>query len=480
MQRKQSPTRAAKEKLNATSPAELAGRIPPQDIEAEQSVLGGILIDRNAISKVADILVPDDFYRSNHQKIYAAMIEFFSQGQPIDILTVSSRLKDTGQLDDVGGMSYLSELVNAVPTSSHIARYAKIVNKKRVLRDLLAVSFEIGELATHEEKDTQEILDSAEQKIFSVFQRIVSEAFQHIKQGLHDAFERIDLLHKQKDELRGVPTGFPKLDNYLAGLQKSDLIILAARPSLGKSSFALDIARNAATQHKTPVGIFTLEMSRDQVIDRLISAEANVPLWKIRTGHLSEEGSPNDFELIQEAMARLDEAPIYIDDTPSPTVIQMRAMARRLKAESGLRLLIVDYIQLIQPSTGSDNMVQQMTEISRSLKGLARELNIPVIAISQLNRQVEQRPNQIPRLSDLRESGAIEQDADVVMFIHRKNREDEPMQRDPLTDIIIAKHRNGPLGKETIMFNEQFASFRPLAQEGYAEQGIEEPIETVF
>ena len=459
-----------KEKRNASTPEELAGRIPPQDIEAEQSVLGGIMIDKNAMSKVADILVPDDFYRTNHQKIYGVMLEFFSKGQPIDILTVSSRLREQGNLDEIGGMSYLSELVNAVPTASHIAHYGKIVNKKRVLRDLLSASFEIGELATHEEKDTEEILDTAEQKIFSVFQRIVSKAFQHIKQGLHEAFERIDLLHKQKDELRGVPTGFKALDNILAGLQKSDLVILAARPSLGKSSFALDIARSAATEHKIPVGIFTLEMSRDQVIDRLISAESNVPLWKIRTGRLSEEGSPNDFELIQESMARLDEAPIFIDDTPSPTVIQMRAMARRLKAESGLRLLIVDYIQLIQPSTNSDNMVQQMTEISRSLKGLARELNIPVIAISQLNRQVEQRPNQIPRLSDLRESGAIEQDADVVMFIHRKNREDEPTLRDNITDIVVAKHRNGPLGKATVLFADQYASFRNLAQEGFAGQ----------
>ena len=470
---------APKEKKNASTPEELAGRVPPQDIEAEQSVLGGIMIDKNAMSKVADILVPEDFYRTGHQKIYAVMMEFFSKGQPIDILTVSSRLREQGTLDEIGGMSYLSELVNAVPTASHIAHYGKIVNKKRVLRDLLAASFEIGELATHEEKDTEDILDTSEQKIFSVFQRIVSKSFQHIKQGLSEAFERIDLLHKQKDELRGVPTGFKTLDNILAGLQKSDLIILAARPSVGKSSFALDIARNAATEYKIPVGIFTLEMSRDQVIDRLISAESNVPLWKIRTGRLSEEGSPNDFELIQEAMARLDEAPIFIDDTPSPTVIQMRAMARRLKAESGLRLLIVDYIQLIQPSTNSDNMVQQMTEISRSLKSLARELNIPVIAISQLNRQVEQRPNQIPRLSDLRESGAIEQDADVVMFVHRKNREDEPTMRDNLTDIVVAKHRNGPLGKATVLFADQYASFRNLAQEGFAGQegGASEDVE---
>jgi len=335
------------------------------------------------------------------------------------------------------------------------------------LRELLAASYEIGELASHEEKETQDILDEAEQKIFAVFQRIVINAFQHIKQGLKQAFERIDMLHKQKGQLRGVPTGFKALDNILAGLQKSDLVILASRPSLGKSSLALDIARNAATKHKIPVGLFTLEMSRDQVIDRLIAAEANVPLWKIRTGKLSEEGSPNDFELIQEAMARLDEAPIYIDDTASPTVIQIRAMARRLKAESGLGLLIIDYLQLILPSTNTNNIVQQVTEISRSLKGLAKELNVPVLALSQLNRAVEQRPNQIPRLSDLRESGAIEQDADVVMLIYREDRVREDSSRENMADIIVAKHRNGPLGKATIMFVEQYVSFRDLADERY-------------
>ncbi|OIO50120.1 MAG: replicative DNA helicase [Candidatus Brennerbacteria bacterium CG11_big_fil_rev_8_21_14_0_20_43_10] len=442
-------------------------KLPPQDIEAEQSVLGGIMIDKNAITKVADILVAEDFYRPNDQKIYETMLELFSKSQPIDILTVSSRLKEKEQLEEVGGISYLTELINAVPTSSHIAHYAKIVNKKRVLRELLAASYEIGELASHEEKETQDILDEAEQKIFAVFQRIVINAFQHIKQGLKQAFERIDMLHKQKGQLRGVPTGFKALDNILAGLQKSDLVILASRPSLGKSSLALDIARNAATKHKIPVGLFTLEMSRDQVIDRLIAAEANVPLWKIRTGKLSEEGSPNDFELIQEAMARLDEAPIYIDDTASPTVIQIRAMARRLKAESGLGLLIIDYLQLILPSTNTNNIVQQVTEISRSLKGLAKELNVPVLALSQLNRAVEQRPNQIPRLSDLRESGAIEQDADVVMLIYREDRVREDSSRENMADIIVAKHRNGPLGKATIMFVEQYVSFRDLADERY-------------
>ena len=273
--------------------------------------------------------------------------------------------------------------------------------------------------------------------------------------------------------MRGVPTGFRQLDNILAGLQKSDLIIIAARPSLGKTSLALDIARHAALKEKVPVGLFSIEMSREQVLDRLIAAEANVDLWKIRTGKLSEEGSPNDFELIQEAMAKLAEAPIYIDDAPLPTVMQMRAMARRLQGESGLGLLIVDYLQLISSSLRTDSLVQEMTEISRSLKGLARELNIPIIAISQLSRAVEQRPNQIPRLSDLRESGSIEQDADVVMFIYREDRVKENTARQNMADIIIAKHRNGPLGKITVHFAENYASFKDMTSEEYG--GAEYP-----
>ncbi|KKT85973.1 MAG: Replicative DNA helicase [Parcubacteria group bacterium GW2011_GWC1_45_9] len=446
-------------------PQNLAGRLPPQDLEAEQSVLGAVMIDKNSLAKVADVLIPEDFYRPGHQKIYRAMIELFSRNEPIDILTVSSRLKEKNELEEVGGVSYLSELVNLVPTSSHIDHYGKIVNKKRILRDLINASYSISELAQEEKRDVEEVLDEAEQEIFRISQRTAGPGFQHISEDLKKAFERIEELHHHRGKLRGVTTGFKSLDNILSGLQKSDLIILAARPSIGKSSLALDIARNAATREKIPVGIFSVEMSKDQIIDRLVAAEANVDLWKIRTGNLSEKGEPSDFDLLQEAMAKLDEAPIYIVDIAMPTVIQIRAMARRLQAESNLGLLVVDYLQLIHPTTKSDNLVQQMTEISRGLKGLARELNIPILAISQLSRAVEQRTHQIPRLSDLRDSGSIEQDADVVMFIYREDKIKEETDRQNLADVIIAKHRNGPVGKVTFHFSEQFASFRELTRE---------------
>jgi replicative DNA helicase len=464
-----SPAKPVKETLES--------KLPPQDIEAEQSVLGSLMIDKNAVVKVADLLIPEDFYRPNHQQIYEAVLDLFAKSQPIDILTVSSRLKEKNILDEAGGMSYLSQLVNTVPTSSHIAHYAKIVNKKHVLRELISASYEISELAFKEDHETSELLDEAEKRIFQISQKNIGPAFRHVKEDLKNAFERIDDLHKQKGKLRGVATGFRQLDNTLAGLQKSDLIILAARPSLGKTSLALDIARHAALREKVTVGVFSIEMSREQVVDRLVAAEANVDLWKIRTGRLSTEGSPNDFELIQDAMAKLSEASIYIDDAPMPTVMQMRAMARRLQGETGLGLLVVDYIQLLTASIRTDSLVQEMTEISRSLKALARELNIPVIAISQLSRAVEQRPNQIPRLSDLRESGSIEQDADVVMFIYREDRVKENTAKQNMADIIVAKHRNGPLGKITVHFAENYASFRDLADEEYAGADLAENVE---
>lgn len=371
-------------------------------------------------------------------------------------------------------MSYLSELVNLVPTSSHIDHYGKIVNKKRILRDLINASYNISELAREEKKDVEDVLDQAEQEIFKISQRTAGAGFLHIGDDLKKAFERIEELHHHRGKLRGITTGFRSLDNILSGLQKSDLVILAARPSMGKSSLALDIARNAALKENIPVGFFSIEMSRDQIIDRLIAAEANVDLWKIRTGNLSEKGEPNDFELLQEAIAKLDEAPIHIVDTASPTIIQIRAMARRLQAEVNLGLLVVDYLQLINPTGRTDNLVQQMTEISRGLKALARELNIPILAISQLSRAVEQRPHQIPRLSDLRDSGSIEQDADVVMFIYREDKVKEESDKHNKADVIIAKHRNGPVGKITCHFSEQFASFRELTKEEGFDLGVTE------
>lgn len=385
----------------------LPEKLPPQSIEAEKSVFGCLMLDKNAIVTVADFLKPLDFYRGIHQEIYKTCLELFEKGEPIDLLTLSNRLKEKGKLEEIGGNSYLTELINSVPTASHLLDYAKIVQKKRVLRDLIAASHEIGLLGYNETEDTDLLLDQAEKRIFSIAQKSLNQGFLPVKATLEDAFERIDRLSKHKEGLRGLATGFTALDNLLAGLQKSDLVILASRPSLGKSALALNIAFNIAISEKVPVGIFSLEMSKDQVVDRLIAGIANVDLWRLRTGKLSGGDDDDDFAKIQQAMGILSEAPIYIDDAASSNILQMRAMSRRLQAEKGLGLIIVDYLQLMEPRNATVPMVQQMTEVSRSLKGLARELSVPVLALSQLSRAVEQRSPQIPRLSDLRESGCL-------------------------------------------------------------------------
>ncbi len=439
-------------------------RIPPQNIEAEQSVLGALLLDRETIIKVADILKPKDFYQKNHRIIFETILHLYEAGEPSDLITVSNRLKSVKLLEEIGGKGYLTTLVNMVSTPAHVASHAKIVHQKRVLRDLISVSYEIAELGTREEEDTEVLLDEAEQKIFSISQDAVLQDFTKIGSTLEEAFERIERLHNDKGEIRGVPTGYPSLDAILAGFQRSDLIILAARPSLGKTSLALDIARNITTKSKLPVGIFSLEMSREQLVDRFIAAEAHVDLWKLRTGKLSDEGEYNDFMKIRDALSSLSEAPLFIEDSSSPNILQIRTMARRLQAEHGLGLLIIDYLQLIQPRSSYDSPVQAITEISRSLKALAKELNVPVLALSQLSRAVEQRAIRKPKLSDLRESGSIEQDADVVMFIYREDRDRENTDRKNIADIMIAKHRNGPLGNVELYFNEQRASFEPITK----------------
>jgi len=427
------------------------------------------MLDKNAIVKVVDFLGPRDFYRGSHQEIYQAASDLFEKGEPIDFLSLSNRLRERGKLEEIGGNGYLTELVNSVPTASHVLNYAKIVQRKRILRDLIDASHEIGILGYNETEDTDLLLDQAEKKIFSIAQKSLSQNFILVKATLEDAFERIDKLSKHQGGLRGLPTGFTALDNILAGLQKSDLIILASRPGLGKSALAANIAANVATSQKVPVGIFSLEMSKDQVVDRLIASLANVDLWRLRTGRLSSEGDDNDFVKIQQAMGILSEAPIYIDDAASSNILQMRAMARRLQADKGLGLIIVDYLQLMEPRNPGDQIVKQVTEISRSLKGLARELNIPVLALSQLSRAVEQRSPQRPRLADLRESGSLEQDADVVLFIYREDRYRSETPRKNIADIIIAKHRNGPVGSVELYFDERIVSFRNL-EKGYAEE----------
>lgn len=438
-------------------------KLPPQHIEAEESVLGALMIDKNAIIRVADQLRDGDFYKPVHNTLYRAILGLYEKSQPIDILTVTNALKEMNQLDTVGGASYLTSLIDRVPSASHIEHYAKLVKEKKVLRDLIATSSQITEDAFATQTDVEQLLDVIESKILSISQHSISQKFFPVRDELKAAFERIEKLHNGEGGLRGVASGFRQLDNILSGFQKSDLIIIGARPSVGKTSLVLDMARHAAIRDGKHVGIFSLEMSREQIIDRILAAESAVPLWKLRTGKLTAE---NDFELIQHGLDILSRAPLYIDDTPSPTVLQMRAMARRLQAEHGLDMVIVDYLQLIQPRTGSDNIVAQITEISRGLKGLARELNVPVIALSQLSRGVESRESGIPRLADLRDSGSIEQDADVVMFIHRKDRNKvglDPMEENT-AELMIAKHRNGPLGTISLKFDPDLACFRAIDQ----------------
>ncbi len=445
-------------------------QLPPQDIEAEQSVLGSLMIDNNAIVKVADWLTAEDFYRQVHKIIYQAMFDLFEKSEPIDLRSLSSRLQEMNKLKEIGGKGYLTELVNSVPTATHVVHYAKIVQKKKALRDLISAAHEIDILGYQETEDIDCLLDSAEQKIFSISQRSLRQDFVPVKDVLGEAFDRIDKLHKKETPLRGLRTGFSSLDNILAGLQKSDLVILASRPSLGKSALALDFARNIAVEEKVPVGLFSLEMSKDQVVDRLIASQAQIDLWRLRTGQLYEDRG--DFTKLNQALGQLSEAPIYIDDAPVTNIMQMKAMARRLQAAKGLGLIVVDYLQLMEPRTTSDNMVQQITEISRSLKSLARELTIPVLALSQLSRAVEQRTPPVPRLSDLRESGSLEQDADVVLFINRPDRYNSHAKPN-IAEIIIAKHRNGPIGKVELYFNENYVSFSDI-EKRYDEAGTPE------
>jgi replicative DNA helicase len=444
---------------------EISNKIPPQAIEAEKSLLGCLLIDKEAILKVADFLTPEDFYRGIHQTIYNACLELFQKGEPIDILTVSNKLEEKKLLEEVGGRTYLTELINCASTPSNIVHYAEIIHKKRVLRDLISASQDIGQMAFNESEDINKILDRAERRIFSIAQKSLTQRFVPVKELLGEAFERIDNLSKQGFSLRGIATGFRGLDNILAGFQKSDLIILAARPTMGKSAFAATIALNVAIKEKIPVGIFSLEMSKDQIVDRFISILSGIDLWRLRTGRLSGQKEDNDFVKIQKSMSILAETPIYIDDAANPTVLQMKAMCRRLQAEKGLGLVIVDYLQLIEPLNKDASPVQQVSESSKALKALARELQVPVLAISQLSRAVEHRSPPIPKLADLRQSGTIEQDADVVLFIYREDRYFPDTPRKGIADIIIAKHRNGPVGTVELFFDERSVSFKDLDKE---------------
>lgn len=445
-------------------------RMPPQNIEAEMSVLGSLMLDHNAIIKVTDTLSPNSFYKTEHKIIFEAMLDLFYKNEPIDILSLSSKLKEKKKFEESNGFVYLTDLVNCVPSSSNVAYYAEIVHKKEILRNLLEASSYVSELSYKEDQDIENIIDEAERKIFGISQNALKQKFVTVKSALEEAWERIDNLHKFPDKLRGIPTGFKDLDNILLGLQKSDLVILAARPSLGKTALALDIARNVAINHKIPVGIFSLEMPVQQIIDRFLSAESSIELGKIRTGKLKEE----HFSYISNALEKLSAAPIFIDDEASNTILQIRTMARRLQLEHNLGLLIIDYLQLIKPRNPSDPPVQQVTEISRSLKALAKELNIPILALSQLSRAVEQRPKAVPRLSDLRDSGSIEQDADVVMFIYREDRYKETSSKKNQADILIEKHRNGQLGRVKLYFHPEKTTFTSFDENINDDQSFDE------
>lgn len=440
-------------------------RTPPQDVEAEKALLGSILLRPEAIHEVVDILTPESFYLNKHRTVFGAMFDIFRHGESVDLVSLSSRLKELKELENIGGMGYLTSLVDTVPSSMNAKHYAEIVQKKHTMRQLIEAAYHITELGFAEEQEIEELLDKAEKRIYEITSAPSNQKFVLLGDMIGEAFERLDRLHKSAGALRGVPTGFPELDHKIAGFQPSDLVILAARPSMGKTSLALDIARHTSIRHNTSVGIFSLEMSTQQLVDRMLAAEAQVDAWKLRTGKLSTD---EEFERISEAMSKLSQAKIYIDDQAGNNILKMRSVARRLKSEKGLDLIIVDYLQLMVPAGKNrqqDNMVQQVTEISRSLKQLARELNVPVVALSQLSRAIEQRRGR-PQLSDLRDSGSIEQDADLVMFIHSEDRYKEAAERGNVVELIIAKHRNGPTGSLELYFDDKKATFRSIERHG--------------
>ncbi len=456
-------------------------KLPPQNLEAETSVLGSLLIDGEALIKLGDLLEPDDFYLEANKLIFEAIIDLYSDHQSIDLVSVANRLQEKKQLDKIGGQAYLANLTNAVITSANIESYARIVQKKSALRKLIRASHDIMGLAYNEEQPVDDILDKAEQTLFNVSQKHLKQNFIGIKSVLSEAFERIDEIHREGGKIRGIPTGFKDLDDKLAGLQPSNLVILAARPSVGKTAFALDIARHVATREKIPVGIFSLEMSKEELVDRLLCAEAGIDLWKMRTGKLSDRPDSDDFPRLNQAMSTLAEAPIFIDDTATANIMAIRTKARRLKIEHDLGLIVIDYLQLMEGRQfGGDNRVQEISEISRALKGIARELNVPVLALSQLSRAVEQSKPAIPKLAHLRESGSIEQDADVVMFIYRKaadrnyRLEDIAEDEKTIAEVHIAKHRNGPTGMAKFFFDATQASFKNLEKKITVEDIVSE------
>jgi len=436
-----------------------AGKIPPQNVDAEMSLIGAVLIDEEVLADITEHVKPKDFYDKRHGIIFDAIMRLYEKNKPVDLLTLTDELKRKKEIDEIGGSAYLTELTNYVPTAAHAESYAEIVAQKAVRRRLIKASGEISELGYDEATSTQELLQQAEAELFAVSDQSLKQDLTSLESILTDSFDRLEELHRNKGALRGVRTGYRDLDNMTAGLQRSDLIILAARPAMGKTTLVTNLAYNVATIAKQPTLFFSLEMSKEQLVDRMLADASGVDSWNIRTGNLSDD----DFSKLSEAMGEMAEAPIFIDDTPGLSVLEMRTKARRAAHDQPLGLIIVDYLQLMQGS-GRDggNRVQEVSEISRGLKLIARELNVPVIALSQLSRSVESRSPQIPQLADLRESGSIEQDADIVMFIYREAYYNPETERENVTDLIIAKHRNGPVGKVELYFHPERLRFMSL------------------
>jgi replicative DNA helicase len=437
----------------------VAGKVPPQNIDAEMSLLGAVLINEEVLADVTEHVTARDFYDKRHATIYTGMVHLFERHKPVDLLTLTDELKKKDELDDIGGSAYLTELTNYVPTAAHAEAYAEMVAQKAIRRRLIKASGEISELGFDEEYDVQELLGKAEAELFSVSDQSLKQDLTSIETILTDSFDRMEELHRNKGAIRGIKTGYRDLDNMTAGLQRSDLIILAARPAMGKTTLVTNLAYNVATVNKQSVLFFSLEMSKEQLVDRMLADASGVDAWNIRTGNLSDE----DFSKLSEAMGEMAEAPIFIDDKPGLSVLEMRTKARRAAHDAPLGLIIVDYLQLMQGSSKTEgNRVQEVSEISRGLKLIAREMNVPVIALSQLSRSVESRTPQVPQLSDLRESGSIEQDADIVMFIYREAYYNPETERENITDLIIAKHRNGPVGKVELYFHPERLRFMSL------------------
>ncbi len=441
-------------------------KLPPQSIEAEMSVLGGVLLDNEAINRALEILTPDDLYRESHRKILRAMIELNDRGEPCDLITLTSILKKRGELEDVGGGAYIATLVDYVPTAANIAYYCKIVKEKGLTRKLISAATEIVTRGYDEQVEVEELLDRAQQTIFEISENKLRPAFYPVGAILKDTIRNLELLYEKKEHVTGVPTGFTDLDEKTAGFQRGDLIIIAGRPSMGKTALALNIGQYASmhSEQRTPVVIFSLEMSKEQLVTRLLCCESRVDASRVRTGHFQE----NDWPKLIKAASSLHDARIFIDDTPAISVLELRAKSRRLKAEHGIGLILVDYLQLMRGSSNPESRQQEISEISRSLKALAKELDVPVVALSQLNRGLESRTDKRPMMSDLRESGAIEQDADVIMFVYReavycekcKNKEltcDENHERN--AEIIIGKQRNGPIGTVNVTFMGEYTKF---------------------